>query len=71
MDFATELWKLVQTAGPFASALMFYLWWDERSDKKKLQEKYDATIERSLTAIVETKAVLERFTNVLLKGSGQ
>lgn len=48
-EFLRGLWTLIQTAGPFGGALMFFMWWLERTDRRMLQQERDALLERVLT----------------------
>jgi len=51
----SEIWKLVQQAGPFASALLLYLYLDERKERRKKDEELKAVLSRSITVIDEVK----------------
>lgn len=35
--FLVDLWELARTAGPFGTALMFFMWW--RSDAERKEER--------------------------------
>ena len=60
MDLA-EVWKLIQTAGPAASALLLYLYLDERKERRKKDTELKEVLTRSITVITEIKSTMETW----------
>ena len=60
----TEIWHLVQQAGPFASALLFYLYLDERKERRKKDLELKEVLVRSITVINEVKETMETWLTV-------
>lgn len=59
-----ELVEWVAKAGAVAAPIFLYLWWDERSQRMALQEKLDTLAERTITAMVEFKALLQTVVDI-------
>lgn len=59
-----ELVEWVSKAGAVAAPIFMFLWWDERSQRLKLQEKLDDLAERTITAMVEFKALLQTVIDI-------
>lgn len=67
MDFAVELWKLAQQAGPFASAfLLTALWW-MNEERKIYKEKYDKLQERYLQESADNRETLKEIRTMFEK----
>lgn len=65
-----ELIEWVSKAGAVAAPIFMYLWWDERSQRMVLQEKLDALAERTITAMVEFKSLLQTVIDMFNRGRG-
>ena len=63
MDLA-DIWKLVQSAGPFASALLLYLYLDERTERRAKDKELASVLERSVVCISEVKQTLNSWLTV-------
>lgn len=59
-----ELIEWVSKAGAVAAPIFLFLWWDERSQRMALQEKLDTLAERTITAMVEFKALLQTVIDI-------
>lgn len=59
-----ELIEWVSKAGAVAAPIFLYLWWDEKSQRIALQEKLDVLAERTITAMVEFKALLQTVVEI-------
>ena len=60
-----ELWGMAQQAGPFATLLMFYLWWRAESERVKLRDERAEMLERVLTAINSAATAVRENTQAL------
>ena len=60
----TEIWRLVQQAGPFASALLLYLYIDERKERRRKDLELKEVLTRSITVINEVKSTMETWLSV-------
>ena len=67
MDVFAELWKAAQQAGPFASLILLVALWAVNSERKALQEKYDALVGRFISLAGDTQATLKDWRDVLSK----
>jgi hypothetical protein len=63
-----ELIEWVSKAGAVAAPIFMFLWWDERSDRRELQKKLDQNAERTITAMVESKALLQTVIDIFNRG---
>lgn len=63
-----ELIEWVSKAGAVAAPIFMFLWWDERSERRDLQRKLDAIAERTITAMVEFKALLQTVVDLFNRG---
>jgi glucose-6-phosphate dehydrogenase assembly protein OpcA len=59
-----ELIEWVAKFGAMAAPILLFLWWDERTDRKTLQQKLDTLSERTITAMVEFKNLLQTVVDV-------
>lgn len=59
-----ELIEWVSKAGAVAAPIFLYLWWDEKNQRLALQEKLDTLAERTITAMVEFKALLQTVVEI-------
>jgi len=57
----TEIWRLAQQAGPFASALLLYLYLDERKERRKKDTELKEVLTRSITVITEIKGTMDTW----------
>ena len=60
----TEIWRLVQQAGPFASALLLYLYLDERRERRRKDAELKDVLTRSIMTIDEVKRTMETWLTV-------
>lgn len=67
MELFTELWKAAQQAGPFASLILLAALWNERAERKLIQEKYDALVRRFIDLAGDTSATLKDWRDLLVK----
>lgn len=63
-----ELIEWVLKAGATAAPIFLFLWWDERSQRLELQEKVEAVSERSITAMIELKSLLQNVIDMFNRG---
>lgn len=63
-----DLWQLVQQAGPFGAAIMFYLWWQSDRERRKLQADYNALLERTLTGLHTATTAVSDLAKLLTPG---
>jgi hypothetical protein len=60
----TEVWHLAQQAGPFASALLLYLYLDERKERRTKDRELKDVLTRSIAVIDEVKNTMETWLNI-------
>lgn len=65
-----ELVEWVSKAGAVAAPIFMFLWWDERSQRIGLQAKLDMLAERTITAMVEFKSLLQTVVDMFNRGRG-
>jgi hypothetical protein len=63
-----ELIEWVSKAGAVAAPIFMYLWWVERGERITAQEKNEAMGERTITAMVEFKALLQAVIDMFNRG---
>lgn len=63
-----ELIEWVSKAGAVSAPIFMFLWWDERSQRIGLQSKLDALAERTITAMVEFKLLLQTVVDMFNRG---
>lgn len=63
-----EIWKLLQGAGPFASALLLWLYLDERKERRAKDEELKTVLSRSIEVIDEVKDTMQTWLNVFEHG---
>lgn len=54
-----ELLEWVSKAGAVAAPIFLFLWWDERGQRIAMQDKLDTISERTITAMVELKTLIQ------------
>ncbi len=59
-----EIWKLLTNAGPFASALLFYLYLEERGERRAKDVELKAVLLRSIEVIDEVESTMKMWLNV-------
>ena len=59
-----ELIELVKAGGAIIAPVFVYLWWYEREERRGLQEKNELLAERTVTAMVEFKSLLQIVVDV-------
>lgn len=59
-----ELIEMVKAGGAVLAPVFLYLWWYEREERRSLQEKNELLSERTVTAMVEFKALLQTVVDV-------
>lgn len=65
-----ELIEWVAKAGAVAAPIFLFLWWDERGQRIGLQEKLDTMAEKTITAMVEFKGLLQTVIEMFNRGRG-
>jgi len=65
-----ELIEWVSKAGAVAAPIFLFLWWDERGQRLDLQKKLDTLAERTITAMVEFKSLLQTVVDIFNRGRG-
>lgn len=65
-----ELVEWVSKAGAVAAPIFLFLWWDERSQRRDLQDKLDAISERTIVAMVEFKTLVQTVIDMFNRGRG-
>jgi hypothetical protein len=68
VDVFTELWKLTQQAGPFASAILLVALWAVNSERKAIQKKYDDIVVRFINLATDSTATAKDWQRILSKG---
>lgn len=63
-----DLIEFVSKAGAVAAPIFLFLWWDERSQRRELQEKVETLAERTVTAMVEFKSLLQTVIEMFNRG---
>lgn len=66
-SFWSDLWDLAKTAGPFGTAYATLMWWLERNERVSRSIKYDALLERVLTAMATGTAAIEKFSELIAR----
>jgi len=59
-----EIWRLAQQAGPFASALLLYLYLDERKERRRKDEELKDVLTRSIAVIDEVKDTMGTWLTI-------
>ena len=59
-----DIWGLVQQAGPFASALLLYLYLDERKERRRKDAELKEVLTRSIEVIGEVKSTMATWLEV-------
>lgn len=59
-----ELIEWVSKAGAVAAPIFMFLWWDERSERRALITKVELLSERTVTAMVEFKTLLQTVVDI-------
>ena len=59
MGIPVEVIDLVSKAGAVAAPIFLFLWWDERTQRLAKEAKVEQLAERTITAMVEFKGLLE------------
>ncbi len=67
MDLA-EIWKLLTSAGPFASALLMYLYLDERAERRKKDDELKAVLTSSIAVITEVRQTMDSWLSAFNNG---
>lgn len=57
---------MVKSGGAAIAPIFAILYWLERTDRLKAQEKLDHMTERVIVAMTETKSSLQTFSNLLV-----
>ncbi len=63
-----EIWKLVTSAGPFASALLLYLYLDERSERRKKDDELKEVLSSSIKVITEVRQTMDTWLTAFNNG---
>lgn len=59
-----ELIELVKSGGAIIAPVFVYLWWYEREERKQFQSKNEQLAERTITAMVEFKGLLQTVVDM-------
>lgn len=59
-----EFIELVKSGGAVLAPVFLYLWWYERDERKQQQAKNELLAERTLTAMMEFKALLQTVVEI-------
>lgn len=59
-----ELIQWVSNAGAVAAPIFLFLWWDERSERRTLNTKVELLSEKTVTAMVEFKTLLQTVVDI-------
>lgn len=59
-----EIIEWVSKAGAVAAPIFLFLWWDERSERRSLNTKVELLSERTVTAMVEFKTLLQTVVDI-------
>jgi type II secretory pathway component PulM len=59
-----ELIEMVKAGGAILAPVFLYLWWYEREERRTAQEKNELLSERTVTAMVEFKALLQTVVDI-------
>lgn len=60
----SELIEWISKFGAAAAPICFYLWIEERSERRSLQAKFDTFFERNVAAMVEMKSLLQTVVDI-------
>jgi len=63
MDLS-EVWHLAQSAGPFATAIMMYLYFDERKERRKKDRELNDVLQRSIAVIDEVRSTMATWLSI-------
>ena len=64
----SDIWRLAQHAGPFASALLLYLYLDERKERRSKDKELKEVLTRSIAVIDEVKQTMGTWLNIFERG---
>jgi hypothetical protein len=59
-----DIIEWVSKAGAVAAPIFLFLWWDERSERRALNSKVELLSERTVTAMVEFKTLLQTVVDI-------
>lgn len=59
-----QLIEWIAKAGGVAAPIFAFLWWDERSQRMATQSKLEALSERTVSAMVEFKGLLQTVIDI-------
>lgn len=59
-----ELLEWVKSGGAITAPIFMYLWWYEREERKLHQGKNEELAERTITAMVEFKQLLQTVVDI-------
>lgn len=59
-----EFFDLVKSGGAILAPVFAYLWWYERDERRLHQGKNEELAERTITAMVEFKALLQTVVDI-------
>lgn len=68
MDDLHKLWEMAQHAGPFSSALLFYLYWDERKERREKDKELKNVLVNSIEVIKEIRTTMDTWLAVFHGG---
>lgn len=60
----TELIEIVKAGGAVVAPIFVYLWWYEREERRLHQGKNEELAERTITAMVEFKQLLQTVVDI-------
>jgi hypothetical protein len=67
----SEIWHMAEHAGPFATALMMYLYFDERKERRSKDKELQAVLTRSIAVIDEVKNTMGTWLSIFERGPQQ
>lgn len=65
MDAVAPILEMAKQAGPFAAFIMGFLWWQERAERREIQERHDKVVTEAIEAMIETKAALSAMSAMM------
>lgn len=63
-----EIWNLAKQAGPFASALLLYLYLDERRERREKDKELRNVLVNSIEVIKEIRTTMDTWLAVFHSG---
>jgi hypothetical protein len=63
--FFNDIWTMAQQASPFATALVLYIWYAERAERKETSKRAFETMKASHEAMKDFRESIDRLSGAL------